>query len=38
MRHADEDPELLALVHRYVTPERRYMKLGGSLPGGEAGP
>ncbi|MFE6903880.1 DUF6000 family protein [Streptomyces sp. NPDC057717] len=31
MRHAHEDPELLTLVRRYVTPERRYMKLGGSL-------
>ncbi|WP_406264437.1 DUF6000 family protein [Actinacidiphila glaucinigra] len=32
MRHADEDdPELLALVHRYVTPDRRYLKLGGRL-------
>jgi hypothetical protein len=31
MRHAYEDLELLALVRRYVTPERRYMKLGGSL-------
>ncbi|MGI5401422.1 DUF6000 family protein [Streptomyces sp. CA-135486] len=31
MRHAHEDPELLALVHRYVTPDRRYLKLGGSL-------
>lgn len=31
MRHAHEDPELLALVRRYVTPERRYMKLGGNL-------
>lgn len=31
MRHAHEDPELLALVRRYVTPERRYLKLGGSL-------
>ncbi|MFE6755625.1 DUF6000 family protein [Streptomyces sp. NPDC057684] len=31
MRRAHEDPELLALVRRYVTPERRYMKLGGSL-------
>ncbi|MEH0418539.1 DUF6000 family protein [Streptomyces sp. B21-083] len=31
MRHAHEDPELLALVRRYVTPERRYMKLGGGL-------
>ncbi|MFJ9711377.1 DUF6000 family protein [Streptomyces sp. NPDC101234] len=31
MRYADEDPELLALVHRYVTPDRRYLKLGGPL-------
>ena len=32
MRQADEDdPELLALVHRYVTPDRRYLKLGGRL-------
>ncbi|MDX3214757.1 DUF6000 family protein [Streptomyces sp. ME02-6991-2B] len=31
MRHAHEDPQLLALVRRYVTPERRYMKLSGSL-------
>jgi hypothetical protein len=31
MRHAHEDAELLALVRRYVTPERRYLKLGGSL-------
>ncbi|KPI04488.1 hypothetical protein OK074_4622 [Actinobacteria bacterium OK074] len=31
MRHAHEDPELLALVHRYVTPDRRYLKLSGSL-------
>ncbi|MFG2358635.1 DUF6000 family protein [Streptomyces sp. NPDC048521] len=31
MRRAHEDPELLALVRRYVTPERRYMKLGGNL-------
>ncbi len=26
-----EDPELLALVHRYVLPGRRYLKLGGPL-------
>ncbi|RMB83880.1 DUF6000 family protein [Streptomyces shenzhenensis] len=31
IRHAHDDPELLALVRRYVTPERRYLKLGGSL-------
>ncbi|MCQ4203488.1 DUF6000 family protein [Streptomyces coelicoflavus] len=31
MRHAHDDPELLALVRRYVTPERRYLKLGGGL-------
>ncbi|MGW1712702.1 DUF6000 family protein [Streptomyces sp. NPDC002156] len=31
MRFANEDPELLALVHRYVTPGRRYLKLGGPL-------
>ncbi|MFK4150244.1 DUF6000 family protein [Streptomyces sp. NPDC004065] len=31
IRHAHEDPELLALVRRYVTPERRYLKLGGPL-------
>ncbi|MFJ4809376.1 DUF6000 family protein [Streptomyces longwoodensis] len=31
IRHAHENPELLALVHRYVTPERRYLKLSGSL-------
>ncbi|MFD5099833.1 DUF6000 family protein [Streptomyces albidochromogenes] len=33
IRHAHEDPELLDLVRRYVTPERRYMKLSGSLLG-----
>lgn len=31
MRHAHEDAELLALVRRYVTPGRRYLKLSGSL-------
>lgn len=31
MRRSDEDPELLGLVRRYVTPDRRYLKLGGSL-------
>ncbi|MCX4537908.1 DUF6000 family protein [Streptomyces sp. NBC_01669] len=29
--HPHDDAELLALVRRYVTPERRYLKLGGSL-------
>ncbi|MFF0291046.1 DUF6000 family protein [Streptomyces sp. NPDC005262] len=31
MRFPNEDPELLALVHRYVRPDRRYLKLGGPL-------
>jgi hypothetical protein len=31
IRNPRDDAELLALVRRYVTPERRYMKLGGSL-------
>ncbi|MER5995852.1 DUF6000 family protein [Streptomyces viridosporus] len=31
IRHANEDPELLALIRRYVSPELRYMKLSGSL-------
>ncbi|MGN9790527.1 DUF6000 family protein [Streptomyces sp. OZ13] len=31
MRHANDDPELLALIHRYVTPGRRYLELGGPL-------
>ncbi|MEU1471024.1 DUF6000 family protein [Streptomyces sp. NPDC005761] len=31
MRHPHEDPDLLALVRRFVTPERRYMKLSGNL-------
>ncbi|MFJ2094541.1 DUF6000 family protein [Streptomyces sp. NPDC087901] len=38
MHHAHEDAELLALVRRYVTPERRYLKLGGGvlrMPGPE---
>ncbi|ROQ67272.1 hypothetical protein EDD93_1693 [Streptomyces sp. 840.1] len=30
MRHAHEDTELRSLVRRYVTPERRYLRLGGS--------
>jgi hypothetical protein len=31
MRYAHKDPELTALVHRYVTPGRRYLRLGGGL-------
>jgi hypothetical protein len=31
MRYAHEDPEVGALVHRYVTPDRRYLILGGNL-------
>ncbi|MFE7332822.1 DUF6000 family protein [Streptomyces sp. NPDC057565] len=31
IRHPHDNAELLALVRRYVTPERRYLKLGGSL-------
>lgn len=31
MRHATTDPELLDLVRRFVTPGRRYLRLGGSL-------
>ncbi|MEU9305725.1 DUF6000 family protein [Streptomyces sp. NPDC048269] len=31
MRHAATDPELLDLVRRFVTPGRRYLRLGGSL-------
>lgn len=31
MRHAHEDAELLDLVRRYVIPDRRYLKLSGSL-------
>ncbi|MFF3775766.1 DUF6000 family protein [Streptomyces sp. NPDC002232] len=30
-RDLHDDAELLALVRRYVTPERRYLKLGGGL-------
>ncbi|WNM36088.1 DUF6000 family protein [Streptomyces sp. Li-HN-5-11] len=33
MRRADEKEEQLKLVRRYVTPDRRYLKLGGSLLG-----
>ncbi|MET9760054.1 DUF6000 family protein [Streptomyces sp. NPDC006372] len=33
MRHADERSELLKLTRHYVTPGRRYLKLGGSLLG-----
>ncbi|MFJ5293000.1 DUF6000 family protein [Streptomyces sp. NPDC088348] len=31
MRSATTDPELLGLVRRFVTPGRRYLRLGGSL-------
>ncbi|MFJ2397399.1 DUF6000 family protein [Streptomyces sp. NPDC087843] len=31
IRNPHDDAELLALVRRYVTPERRYLKLGGGL-------
>ncbi|MFJ2217324.1 DUF6000 family protein [Streptomyces sp. NPDC087864] len=31
IRHPHDDAELPALVRRYVTPERRYLKLGGGL-------
>ncbi|MDG4859873.1 hypothetical protein P8605_17230 [Streptomyces sp. T-3] len=31
MRHAYEDAELQDLVRRYVTPDRHYLKLSGSL-------
>ncbi|MEE1745665.1 MULTISPECIES: DUF6000 family protein [unclassified Streptomyces] len=30
MRYANTDPELMDLVRRFVTPGRRYMRLGGS--------
>ncbi|MFC9930261.1 DUF6000 family protein [Streptomyces sp. NPDC127190] len=33
MRRADEEAEPLRLIRRYVTPDRRYLKLGGSLLG-----
>ncbi|MFD8418915.1 DUF6000 family protein [Streptomyces sp. NPDC059466] len=33
MRRADEEEESLKLIRRYVTPDRRYLKLGGSLLG-----
>ncbi|WP_327136279.1 DUF6000 family protein (plasmid) [Streptomyces sp. NBC_01343] len=34
MRHADEEEaERIKLIRRYVTPDRRYLKLGGSLLG-----
>ncbi|KOG28919.1 DUF6000 family protein [Streptomyces resistomycificus] len=31
IRHPHDDAELSALVRRYVTPDRRYLKLGGGL-------
>ncbi|MFH8398935.1 DUF6000 family protein [Streptomyces anulatus] len=31
MRHVQSDPELQELVRRFVSPDRRYLRLGGSL-------
>lgn len=33
MRHTDEEDERLRLIRRYVTPDRRYLKVGGALLG-----
>ncbi|WP_326753237.1 DUF6000 family protein [Streptomyces hirsutus] len=33
MRRADKEEESLKLIRHYVTPDRRYLKLGGSLLG-----
>ncbi|MEU5770293.1 DUF6000 family protein [Streptomyces asoensis] len=33
MRHTDEEDERLRLIRRYVTPDRRYLKVGGVLLG-----
>lgn len=33
MRRTDEEHEILKLTRRYVTPDRRYLKLGGALLG-----
>ena len=33
MRHSDEEDERLRLIRRYVTPDRRYLKVGGALLG-----
>ncbi|SOE32565.1 DUF6000 family protein [Streptomyces sp. OK228] len=33
MHHADEDAESLKVIRRFVTPDRRYLKLGGVLLG-----
>ncbi|MCX4763331.1 DUF6000 family protein [Streptomyces sp. NBC_01275] len=33
MRHTDEEDEPLRLIRRYVTPDRRYLKVGGGLLG-----
>ncbi|WP_406095952.1 DUF6000 family protein [Streptomyces sp. NBC_01013] len=37
MRCADEEEEPLKLIRRYVTPDQRYLKLGGSLLGMSGG-
>ncbi|MGW1811590.1 hypothetical protein [Streptomyces sp. NPDC002078] len=31
VRQADKESELPKLISRYVTPDRRYLKLGGNL-------
>ena len=33
MRHIDEEDERLRLIRRYVTPDRRYLRVGGALLG-----
>ncbi|MFD7939098.1 DUF6000 family protein [Streptomyces sp. NPDC059755] len=33
MRHADEEDERLRLIRGYVTPDQRYLKVGGALLG-----
>ncbi|MFF7074191.1 DUF6000 family protein [Streptomyces pseudovenezuelae] len=33
MRHSDEEDERFRLIRRYVTPDRRYLKVGGVLLG-----
>ena len=33
MHNAAEEAELIKVIRRYVTPDRRYLKLGGALLG-----
>ncbi|MFG2954330.1 DUF6000 family protein [Streptomyces sp. NPDC048291] len=33
MHHADNEEEPIKLIRRYVTPDRRYLELGGALLG-----